>query len=153
MTFRIKGLAAEQFSHLFGLSDAALRAQDAARVVANGRGYPCRVSLTDARPGDELILLHYEHHAVASPYRSSYAIYVRPGEEMFDRVAHVPHQLQTRLLAVRAFDARGWLLNCDVTEGEALEACIERLFDATAVAYLHVHFAKAGCYAACVERA
>ena len=50
---------------------------------------PCRISLTDAKPGDELILVNHEHHAVASPYRMRFAIYVRKGEQTFDAVDEV----------------------------------------------------------------
>jgi Protein of unknown function (DUF1203) len=80
MNFRIRGLEAEQFSHLFALSEAELAAQGALRKIADGP-CPCRVSLTDATPGDEVILVNYEHHAVASPYRMRFAIYVRQGEK------------------------------------------------------------------------
>ena len=79
MGFRIKGLPAEQFEHLFGLSDDELAFRGAVRRVADGRepGYPCRVSLTDSKPGDKLLLVNYEHHPVDSPYRMRFAIYVR----------------------------------------------------------------------------
>jgi hypothetical protein len=71
MHFRIRGLPAEQFAPLFSLSDEELAANGAVRRIADDRnpGYPCRVSLTDSKPGDELILVNYEHHAVDSPYR------------------------------------------------------------------------------------
>jgi hypothetical protein len=61
MKFRIRGLDAGQFSHLFALSDAQLAAQGALRKIVDGP-CPCRVSLTDAMPGDEVILVNYEHH-------------------------------------------------------------------------------------------
>ena len=79
MNYRITGLPAERFARLFTLSDAELAAQGAVRRIADGRtpGYPCRVSLTDSRPGDELLLVNYEHHAVASPYRMRFAIYAQ----------------------------------------------------------------------------
>src|ERR1700722_10168000 len=65
MNFRIRGLEAGQFAHLFGLSDAELAAHGAVRKIADGPR-PCRISLTDATPGDEVILANFEHHAVAS---------------------------------------------------------------------------------------
>jgi len=37
-------------------------------------------------------------------------------------------------------------------DGRDLEAAIERLLAEPRAAYLHVHFAAAGCYAARVER-
>src|SRR5487761_855849 len=103
MGFRIQGLPAEKFSHLFTLSDEDLAKAGAVRRVADGPR-PCRVSLTDAQAGDELILVNYEHHAVASPYRMRFAIYVRKDEQTFDAVDAVPEQLRKRTLAVRAFD-------------------------------------------------
>ena len=108
MTFRIRGLDAGQFSHLFALSDAELAAQGAMRKTADGPS-PCRVSLTDATPGDEVILVNYEHHAVESPYRMRFAIYVREGEATFDAVNAVPDQLRRRTLAVRGFDENGMM--------------------------------------------
>jgi hypothetical protein len=53
MSFRIQGLAAENFDHLFALSDEELARLGAVRRTADDRkpGYPCRVSLTDSRPG------------------------------------------------------------------------------------------------------
>ena len=49
MTFRITGLPAEDFTHLFALTDAELATQGAVRRVADHRepGFPCRVSLAD----------------------------------------------------------------------------------------------------------
>ncbi len=79
MHYRIQGLPAEQFAPLFALSDEELAERGAVRRIADGPR-PCRISLTDAQAGDELILVNYEHHAVASPYRMRFAIYVRKDE-------------------------------------------------------------------------
>ena len=154
MGFRITGLPAERFSHLFALSDAELAEQGAVRQIADARdpGYPCRISLTDSKPGDELVLVNYEHHPVDSPYRMRFAIYVRKGEETYDMVAEVPQQLRLRTLAVRAFDANAMMAGWELVEGRDLEATIERQFANPRVAYLHVHYAAPGCYAAQVER-
>src|SRR5262245_22077488 len=98
MSFRISGLPAERFAHLFSLSDAELAKKGAVRRTADARspGYPCRVSLTDSQPGDELVLVNYEHHPVDSPYRTRFAIYVRKGEQTYDAVGEVPEQLRLR---------------------------------------------------------
>jgi hypothetical protein len=127
----------------------------AVRRIADSRtpGYPCRISLTDSRAGDELLLVNYEHHAVASPYRMRFAIFVRRGEETFDAVDEVPEQLRTRTLAVRSFGADAMMRGWELVEGRALEPAIERLFADPKASYLHVHFAAPGCYAALVERA
>jgi hypothetical protein len=155
MDFRIKGLPAEDFADLFSLSDDDLAARGAVRRIADGRkpGYPCRVSLTDSEPGDTLLLVNYEHHPVNSPYRMRFAVYVRDGERQFDAVNQIPEQLRTRGLAVRAFDAQAMMVGWELAEGRDLEGAIERLFNDPRAAYLHVHFAAPGCYAALVERA
>jgi hypothetical protein len=154
MSFRIKGLPAERFSHLFALSDEELAKYHAVRRIADDRkpGYPCRVSLTDSKPGDELLLVNYEHLPVDSPYRMRFAIYVREGDETYDRIDEVPEQLRKRMLAVRAFDGQGMMLACELADGRELEQAIDRLFANANAEYLHVHFAAPGCYAARVER-
>ena len=151
MSFRIRGLEAEQFSHLFALSEAELAAQGALRKIADGP-CPCRVSLTDATPGDEVILVNYEHHAVASPYRMRFAIYVRHGEKTFDAVDAVPDQLRRRTLAVRGFDDKAMMTGWELIDGIWLEEAIERRFADPRTQYLHIHFAAPGCFAAKVER-
>jgi hypothetical protein len=155
MSFRITGLPAEDFTHLFDLAGDELAARGAVRRIADARspGYPCRVSLTESRAGDELLLVNYEHHPVASPYRMRFAIYVRRGDETYDAVDAVPEQLRTRTLAVRSFDADAMMLGWQLVDGRHLVAGIEQLFADPRAAYLHVHFAAAGCYAARVERA
>ena len=155
MHFRIRGLPAEQFAPLFRLSDDKLAAQGAVRRIAEARepGYPCRVSLADSKPGDELILVNYEHHSVASPYRMRFAIFVRGGDETFDAIDAVPEQLRKRTLAVRAFDSDAMMIGYELIGGAQLEEPIARLFANERASYLHVHFAAPGCYAARVERA
>ena len=155
MSFRIRGLPSEQFARLFDLSDEELASRGAIRRVADNRtpGYPCRVSLTDSREGDELLLVNYEHHDVQSPYRIRFAIYVRKGEESYHAINEVPEQLRIRTLAVRAFDNLGMMIGWELVDGKDLEAAIERLLLANPQsAYLHIHYAAPGCYAARVER-
>src|SRR5215469_5634978 len=154
MSFRITGLPTENFAHLFALSDHELATHEAVRQIADDRtpGYPCRISLTDSKPGDELLLVNYEHHPVSSPYRMRFAVYVRKGEETYDRVDEVPEQLRIRTLAVRAFNADAMMMGWELVDGHQLEAAIERLFADLRAAYLHVHYAAPGCYAARVDR-
>jgi hypothetical protein len=155
MQFRIRGLPAEQFAPLFELSDEELTEKGAVRRIADARdpGYPCRVSLADSKPGDELILVNYEHHPVDSPYRMRFAIFVRKGDATFDAVDAVPEQLRKRTLAVRAFDAGAMMVGHELIDGAKIESAIARLFANPQAAYLHVHFAAPGCYAARIDRA
>ncbi|OWQ93049.1 hypothetical protein CDN99_00650 [Roseateles aquatilis] len=154
MDFRILGLDPAPFRPLFSLSDEALRERGVLRVrVDQPRAAPDRIGLDDAAPGDTVLLLNYVYLDVDTPYRGTHAIYLREGDgERFDRVNEVPPALRRRLLSLRAFDEAGMMVDADVTDGDQVEALIERLFRHQHVSYLQVHFAKRGCYAARVER-
>ena len=155
MTFRIHALPAEPFEADFQLDDATLRARGIRRIVADGKPhYPCRVSLQDAVEGERLLLLPFLHHDVDTPYRASGPIYVREAAvQAQPAVDEVPLLLRARLLSLRAYDARGMMAWADVVPGSDIESGIAALFALERVAYLHVHYAKPGCYACRVERA
>ena len=154
MSYVISGLDPASFQRLYGLSDEALAAEQVVRMTADSKpGFPCRVTLEDAEPGEVLLLLNYEHLPDASPYRSRHAIFVREGAETPALyIDEIPEQLATRLLSVRAFDRYAMMTNADVVEGNALEPLIETMFADPAVTYLHVHNARPGCFAARVDR-
>lgn len=155
MSFQITGLPLTQFAPLFSLTDEELAARDAIRVVSDGKsGYPCRVSLRDAEQGELLILVNYEHLPVASPYRSRHAIYVRQAAtDAALGVNEVPALFRSRLLSLRAFDSKGMMKDAEVVPGTAIEKTIEQMFANDATEYVHVHYAKPGCFAARVDRA
>ena len=155
MAFVIRGLDPAPFARLFGLSDATLAADHVVRRFADTKpGFPCRITLEDAEPGEALLLLNYEHLPVSSPYRASHAIYVREGAATAafyeDRI---PEQLSRRLLSVRAFDAAGMMVDADMIGGDALDLLARDWLGRPQVAYLHVHNAKPGCFAARIDRA
>jgi len=105
MSFVIRGLSPDTFRPLFALDDGALAARNIRRVVADAdRGFPCRVTLEDARQGEALLLLPFLHHDVAGPYRASGPIYVR--EAAMQQPAAVfrdtlPPSFPRRLLSLR----------------------------------------------------
>ncbi len=154
MTYRISGLDPSQFAHLIGRSDPELAALGAARVTATAdRGFPCRVSLDDAKAGETLILFHHVSHDVATPYRSAYAIYVR---EAADEAAvyedRTPPVFAGRPLGLRGFGQDGMLKTAMLAlPGEADEK-IRVLLEDPAVAYIDAHNAAHGCFAARIER-
>jgi hypothetical protein len=154
MSFRITGLPCDPFEHLYGRSSSELAQLGVERHIADARpGFPDRVSLRDAEPGEAMLLLNYEHQSAATPYRASHAIFVIEGERRrFDAVDEVPAVLRVRLLSLRAFDARGAMLDADLADGRDVEALIERLFANPGVDYIHAHYAKRGCYAARIDR-
>jgi hypothetical protein len=112
------------------------------------------VSLVDAEPGEELILLPWEHQPAASPYRASGPIFVRRGARQA-RLARgvVPPCVTRRLMSVRAYDRADMMVDATVCEGVAAAGAIMRLLEDDAVAYLHLHNAKRGCFSCRVERA
>jgi hypothetical protein len=153
MTFRISGLAAEPFEHYFTMDDTDLARVGAVRRIADSdRAFPCRISLTDADVGEEVLLINYEHLPTDSPYRSRHAIYIRRDERRFDATDEVPEMLRTRLLSVRAFDDAGMMVTADVVDGGDVERVIAAQFENVDARYIHIHFAKPGCYAARVDR-
>ena len=155
MTFRITGLPADSFRPLFGLPDDELGRRGARRCVAHAKpGYPDRVELRDAEPGESLILVNHEHLPEDTPYRASHAVFVLENAgERFDRVGEIPPAMRERLLSLRAFDREHMMVDADVVHGKEVEPVIERLLAEPRTAYVHAHYAKAGCYAARIERA
>jgi hypothetical protein len=151
MSFRITGLPAERFADLFALSDHELKARNVIRRTA-AHNAPCRVSLTDAEPGQEILLVNFEHHPVDNPYHSHYAIWVRPGERTYDAVDQVPEQLRRRTLSLRAWDKDDMMAGFDVVDGRQLEGAVEKLFADPRTSYIHAHYAGPGCYAARIDR-
>jgi hypothetical protein len=153
MSFRVLGLSPDQFQALFALPDDRLHALGARRVVAEHALLPCRVSLEHAEPGEELLLLNFEHQPANTPYRATHAIYVRKlADRAFDAVDLVPEVLASRLLAVRAFDAQHMMIDAEVCEGIEASGMFERFLAEPQTSYLQVHNARRGCYAARVER-
>jgi hypothetical protein len=155
MSFRFTGLPLAHFSPLFALSDEELSARDMRRMIADENpGFPCRVTLADAEPWERVLLLPYEHQPVHSPYRASGPIFVRENARAtFDETGGVPVSLICRMLSVRAYAQDGMMVDAEVTQGEALDSLLARFFGAPAVDYVHVHYARRGCYAAHVARA
>lgn len=153
-TFRLVPLPAQPFRSLFDCSDEALAAVGASRVVAtHSPGFPCRVSLDDAAPGEEVLLLNWAHHAVDSPYRATGPIYVRRGAvEAHIAPGELPPVITRRRISVRAYDARGHMVGAEVCEGGEVRGTLERQFADPAVAYVHLHNAGPGCFACAVER-
>lgn len=153
MRFRFTGISAEAFRPLFALSDEELAAHAMRRLVAGpGDKFPCRVSLTDAKPGDRLILLAYEHQPAASPYRASGPIFVNEGAETHYDGPEVPPVMCSRLLSLRAYDEAGMIVDAAVEQGSRIKPMLERLFARDDAVYIHVHNAGRGCYSCRVDR-
>lgn len=154
MAYRIEGLVPAAFAALFAMSDDELAERNAKRVTATAsRGFPCRVSLEDAREGEALILVHYVSHDVATPYRSAYAIYVRESAEAAaEFIDATPPVFEGRPLGLRGFDADGMLKAALLALPGEADAKIRELFANEEIATIHAHNAAHGCFAARIER-
>lgn len=155
MHFRISGLSPLPFQHLYGLPEAELKQLGVIRYLVDAKpGFPDRITMEDAEPGQAVLLLNHVCQDADTPYRASHAIFIREGAtQTYDAVDQVPESLRIRLLSLRAYDASGMMRDAEVVEGNAIVTVIARLFADPAVSYLHVHNAKRGCYAGRIDRA
>ena len=154
MSFRITGLSPQPFLHLFGLSDPELASKGVKRYVADkSPGFPDRIEIRDARPGETLLLLNYTHQPADTPYHASHAIFVLEGaQERYDRIGEIPAAMRMRTLSLRAFNNDHFMVDADLAEGAKAEGVIQRFFENPKVAYIQAHYAKYGCYAGRIDR-
>ena len=154
MGFRITGLSPKAFRHLYGLDDATLRRHGAVRYRVDEKpGYPDRVEMREAELGETVLLVNHVSQEADTPYRASHAIFVREGaEQVYVSLNEVPEVMRVRLLSLRGFDEQGMMVEADVVDGHNIEPLIEQFFANPAVAYIHVHNAKRGCYSGRVDR-
>jgi hypothetical protein len=152
--FVIQALPIELFSPLLLLSEEELAHHNAMWLdVDSEPGFPCRVSLTDARVGERVLALTFEHHAVDSPYRSSGPIFVREHASTVEPAKNeIPTMLRHRLLSIRAYDSAHMMIDAQVNQGDELERVIENQFKNSAVEYIHIHNANPGCFDCAVYR-
>jgi hypothetical protein len=154
MPFQIHALSYAPFEHLFAMPDADLRERNILRVKADtDPGFPCRVSLEDAKIGKELILVNYRHLEGTTPYAASHAIYVmKDATQARLDVGEVPMVLARRLLSVRGFNAQKLMVKADVIDGACLAERLEEMFAEKDIEFVHIHNARQGCFAAKATR-
>jgi hypothetical protein len=154
MSFQIQALDPQRFEKYFSMSQEQLARHNAVRIAAAPRGgLPCRVSLADSEVGEDLVLVNFEHQPGASPYRAAHAIYVRRGvAQGRPAIDEIPPVFKSRTLSLRAFDDRAMIVGGALAEGANLAAALDRLLVNPDVAYVHIHYAEFGCYAARATR-
>ena len=104
--FIMKALLAEEFESLFEANDEELARRNATWLnVDSNPGYPCRVTLSDAEVGERVLAIAFDHHDVASPYKSAGPILIRDNAvtRKLD-VNEVPEMFHHRLLSIRGYD-------------------------------------------------
>lgn len=121
-------------------------------IAVEEGSYPCRRCLTDAVPGDEVVLVSYDPFDSDSPYRCSSPVFVHAHACSVHVGTTVPEQQRRRLLSVRSFDDAAMMIDADVVDGTDLEQVLERMFTDPHARYAHVHNARPGCFAVRVDR-
>jgi hypothetical protein len=153
MSYFVQGLPPELFRPLFELGDNELSERRAVRVTADGPGFPCRVSLEHAAPGEELILVNYLSHAADTPYRTAFAIYVREAAGEAARFEdRLPPMFESKTLSLRGYDGEGMLRGALLAQPGAGDRLVRELFERAEIATVHAHSATYGCFLARIER-
>lgn len=155
INFQVIALRTEPFASLFSKTTEELRELGAKRMAVTSKpGFPCRISLEDAEIGEEVILLPFVHHDVASPYRASGPIFIRNIKSNREwRTNEVPPVVSTRMLSFRGYDGEGMMLHATVAEGAGFSQTVSAIFESPSIQYIHVHNAKPGCFSCEVRRA
>jgi hypothetical protein len=153
--FLIKALPSDNFHELMLKNSEELKLIDAAWItVDTDPGYPCRVSLSEAKVGERVLALSFCHHNVNSPYKASGPIFVRENALKVNLdINEVPTVVRHRLLSVRAYNSKNLMIGAEVVQGKELESSINIQFQNRAVEYIHIHNANPGCFSCSVHRA
>jgi hypothetical protein len=124
----------------------------AVTVTAKG-GEPVRCCLTNAGPGESLILFNYEPPLPQSPYREMGAVLVHavPCHPNVDPHSY-PVDWRGRSQVLRAYDARDWIHAAIVHDGSSPENVINSVFEDREVAEIHSRNVAYGCYMFSLKR-
>ncbi len=99
-----------------------------------------------------LLLLTYDPWTMDSPYRQAGPVFVHERACAPWADEGLPQQQTSRVLSVRVMDQNGMQVAGDVVPGERLAARLERAFAHEDTAFVHLHNAGPGCFAARVDR-
>ena len=154
MKYSISGLDPAPFAHLSGLSDLELAAHGAVRMIAEAYpGFPCRVTLDDAAPGEALLLVNHVSHDGNNPYRASHAIFV--GERVTKAacfIDQIPPSLDRRILSLRGFDRAGMMRDAVLAQPGGADGAVRVMLSDPLIDHIDAHNATRGCFAARIER-
>jgi Protein of unknown function (DUF1203) len=154
MSFIIQGLDPALFGSVSHQMQATFNGVPVERYdVTQSPGFPCRITLDDAKVGETVLLLSYDHHKAVSPYAQAGPIFVTQG--VVDPAAYIdeiPPALARRTLSLRAYDSLGSMLDAVIIEGTLAKAQIERMFSDAKIVRIDAHNATRGCFAAHVFR-
>jgi hypothetical protein len=154
MGFKILALDDNEFESYFNLSDYELEKIGGKRMIVDENpGFPCRVSLEDAKIGEEVILIPFEFHKTEGPYQAKGPIFIRKGVKTNElKTNEVPVMLNHRLLSFRGYDKNGLMKTAITEKGDKTKDVIEKIFDIDEIEYIQIHNSSPGCYNCEVRR-
>lgn len=146
--FQINPISGAEFQLFFNLSEKELAKSGIVKMIVDEYpGFPCRVTLEDAKIGEEVILFPFEHHSTDSPYQASGPIFIRKNVVPVElAVNEIPPILKHRFLSLRGYDQTGIMKAAVTTWGKDLANEIGKIFDDNRIEYIHVHNANPGCF-------
>ncbi len=121
-------------------------------VADEPAAFPCRHCLRDAEPGEEMLLVSHSPFAQPGPYKETGPLFVHARPCARFAGGDVPEQLRRRLLALRGYDRAQALVDGVIVDGRELEGAVAALLARADVDWVHVRFARPGCFACRVER-
>jgi hypothetical protein len=152
--FKFEALNHLHFEYLNDLSEAELLENNIKKLkVDKFPGFPCRITLEDAKINEDVFLLNYDFHNVNSPYRSNGPIFVRADQSMKTyEINEIPIMLHHRLLSIRCYSKDAMMVFADVSEGKFLKEKLHEILEDLNIEYIHLHNAKPGCFSCAVKR-
>jgi hypothetical protein len=116
-------------------------------------GNPCRFTLRQSPPGEELLLMSYSPFKRAHPYAEVGPIFIRRhGEAGYAEPTHFPPEIDPTTRVFRCYNAAEEIIDARVGTSQP-EELIAELFSDPAVDCIHVRSLTYGCFTFKIERA
>lgn len=118
-------------------------------------GFPCRVTLAWAQPGEKVLLFKHNPFDAASPYAEQGPVFARVSAEAralaTDELPPYIHDVPA--IAIRGYDSTTSIVHAEVAPGRDCAQAVRRAFANDAVRYAHIRAAAYGCFQFRVDRA
>ena len=124
-------------------------------VIADASpGYPCRLSLQDARVNEEMYLFSHSPFSSANAYRETGPVFIRRDAIPASlEVNELPETAMARRIVVRAYNGAGRMLAATPAETTEISATIQDFLDDEAVEVVHLRATVSGCFLCEARRA
>jgi len=122
-------------------------------TIDSNPGYPCRLSLEDARKGEEVYLFSHSPFTGANAYRETGPVFIRKNAVPAALgVNELPEIALARSIVVRAYNSAGTMLAATPVETAEISATIQDLLDDESVECVHLRATASGCFLCSARR-